>query len=64
MKKKLSIVILFSVLSMFMTAFSMSDKFLSVSYLIKSGLALFFIFVAILLLIVELVKQNKNKTNK
>jgi len=46
-------------MSLFMTAFSMSEKFLSVNYLIKSGLALLFIFVAIVILITVLVKQKK-----
>jgi len=64
MKKKLQIVLLFCTLSLFLTAFSMSEKFLSVSYLIKNGLALLFIFVAIIILIAELLKQNKNKTNR
>ena len=64
MKKKLQIVLLFCTLSLFLTAFSMSEKFLSISYLIKNGLALLFIFVAIIILIAELLKQNKNKTNR
>jgi len=59
MKSKKQIALLFCFLSMFMTILQMSDKFLSINYLIKNGLALLFLIVAIIIIIVEIVKENK-----
>ena len=61
MKKRNQIALLFCVMSVLMTSLSMSEKFLSINYLIKNGLALLFLFGAIIVLIIELVKQNKSK---
>ncbi|GHT53582.1 hypothetical protein FACS189451_05580 [Bacteroidia bacterium] len=59
--KRFSIVIMLSVISIVMTTLSISDKFLSTSFLIKIGIAILLAVSAILIAIMGIKPKNQKK---